>query len=70
MPKKLESDGPDKANYKVFVYQGIPYLPHYKDASKWVGPCGKSYPKEAFMRADVRETVMHLWDRPFRLQAE
>lgn len=68
--KKLEPDQLKMAKYTVYVFNGIPYLPHYKDASKWVGPCGKHYTKEAFMRADVRKTTMTLWERPFRLQAE
>jgi hypothetical protein len=57
----------EKADYTVYVKDGIPYLPHYSNSSVYVGPGykkgGVAYSK-AFMKASgAVEVTASLWQR-------
>ena len=51
----------------VFILYGIPYLPHYVDKHRWVGP-GRKHERTEFKTADLlangaRLVTMDLWER-------
>ena len=60
-------DESEKQYYLVYVVDGIPYLPHYRDSGKYVAPGWSRHPKTydpAILFAMGAKTRMeYLWKR-------
>lgn len=63
----INKDESEKQYYLVYVVDGIPYLPHYRDSGKYVAPGWSRHPKtyeSAELFAMGAKTRMeYLWKR-------
>jgi len=56
---------PPLAGENVYVLNGIPYYPHYREAGQFVGPgrTGKSHSATQLIAAGAKHQTMRLWQR-------
>ena len=51
----------------AFILYGVPYVPHYVEKHRWVGPGGKyeakTYTTTELIESGARLTTMNLWER-------